>query len=178
MGRNSKYLFYIAVLLMVAIFVGFVVYDINRPEVPRKSSETSYIEGFHLKSNIDNGSFYKIEASKAYLFFENETVTFDNCSFYYKDQIKMVKGVGDSCLFKKDKHISIERNIEGLYNSIEFKGGKESHFFYDLGNYEGFVDGGIFAMDGGNSIKSERMRFNKNDIFVEFLGKVEVVYAK
>ncbi|ADR19341.1 hypothetical protein [Calditerrivibrio nitroreducens] len=178
MGRNSKYLFYIAVLLLVAIFVGFVVYDINRPEVTRKSSETSYIEGFYLKSNLDNGSFYKINASKAYLFFENETVTFDNCSFYYEDQVKIVKGNGERCLFKKDKYVTIEKGLEGFYNSIEFKGGKDSHFFYDLGKYEGLVDGGVFARDGDNSIRSEKMRFNKNDIFVEFSGKVEVVYAK
>ncbi len=178
MGRNSKRILYIILLIACAAFAMFVIKDLSHPRVYEKVKERSYIEGFSFKSNIDNLSFYKIYAKRAELMFEDESINFDNCTFYYKDPAKEVKGSSKICRFVKDRSVSMEEEIQGFYNTVELKGGEKSRFYYDLIKYEGEMVGGVIAKDGTNSIKSEKMRFNRNDMFVEFLGKVEVVYAR
>jgi hypothetical protein len=177
-GRSSKLLLS---LISAVIFLGFsisVIIDINRPVVNEKSSEISFIENFSFKNNIDNKSYYSIYAKRAELFFYKNRVDFDNCTFYYRDSSKEIKGAGEKCVFEKDKNVIVENNIKGFYNSIEFRGGDKSIFLYDLVKNEGYMTGGVFAKDNGNSIRADKLRFRKDDVFVEFLEHVEVIYEK
>lgn len=177
MGRNSKRILYLIILVGCAAFILFVIKDINQPKVYEKVNERSFIEGFSFKSNLDSDSFYRINAKKAVLIFEEESINFDNCTFYYKDPSKEVKGSSKKCRFEKDRSVILEEGIQGFYNTVELKGGEKSRFHYDLVKYEGEMIGGVFAKDGLNSIKSEKMKFSKGDAFVEFLGRVEVMYV-
>ncbi|MCX8084946.1 MAG: LPS export ABC transporter periplasmic protein LptC [Calditerrivibrio sp.] len=178
MGRNSKLIF-LVITSLVCIAIGYSIYvDINKPKKIEKKEVISFIEDFSMKANIDSGGFYRLKAKKAYLFLEQEKVDFEGCDFYYYDLKKEISGVSDKCFFERDKQVVLEKNVAGSYNNLKITTKEDSKLVYDIKKASGFVTGEVMAMDDRNFIRSNRLNFDKDKVYVEFIGNVEVKYEK
>jgi len=95
------------------------------------NNTTSFIEDFSMKRNGDNGSTYQLIANKAYLYIENATAYFDNCSFIYNDINKKVMLVSSKCSYKNNKEITANGPLKiNLNDKMFITGDNRSLFIY------------------------------------------------
>ncbi|MEF3254886.1 MAG: LPS export ABC transporter periplasmic protein LptC [Deferribacterales bacterium] len=178
MGRDNRKLFYIISFIFIIGVAVWFWYDLTNSEPLHESyNRISYIEGFSLKKNGDNGSVYILQAVRAEMYSEDKFV-FDNCSFLYNDPEKDITVNSKRCSYEVDKEVTLEDSIKAIYNNLSIFGGEKSVFVYDVRTEIGELHGGVVAKEERNRISSDRMVFKRGEKYLSFLGNVEVIYVR
>lgn len=179
MEKYYKPIFLTIILIVIIFFIFYKVDQTKNKKFKLSISKNSLkIDNFEMSKNVnDSGSYYLIKSEIAYFSKSMDKIDLDYCNIeYFADNNTLVFSA-DKCTYIIDKELILEHNIQGTYNEIYFKSGKDGILNYNMETGLGTIKNGITAQNENNSIVAETLLINRNQDRLEFRDNVEVKYA-
>lgn len=174
MGKHLSYIFLIVVLVLLWVFFSRNERKVENFKIEKNSID---VQGLEFRENIKDGGFYIIKAQQAEVSEDFRLISMTECKVFYKTDRYQIEIFSDVCQIIRDENITLKDNITGSFNSYSFKTGEKGLFEYDFKTQQGKVTNGMVVDSEGIKLRSDEGEFDRIDMQIRFIGKVEVDYA-
>lgn len=174
MGKHLSYIFLIVVLVLLWVFFSRNERKVENFKIEKNSID---VQGLEFRENIKDGGFYIIKAQQAEVSEDFRLISMTECKVFYKTDRYQIEIFSDVCQIIRDENITLKDSITGSFNSYSFKTGEKGLFEYDFKTQQGKVTNGMVVDSEGIKLRSDEGEFDRTDMQIRFIGKVEVDYA-